>query len=263
MYRAILFLFLSTQAFADTQPIVNTINGIRATGFLGHKEDLKRVDYTNIELPTDDLPEAYDSRNQITMPPIRDQGACGSCWAHAPVRALEINISKTQSKVLDLSEQDMTSCESSAYKCSGGFMESAKYLLTGITDEKTFPYKASNLKCRKTKKIAKAMAVKLLGAKDRRPSIEEIKTAILLTGSSFVTVAAGSGWDGSSGELSGKACRYKQTNHMVVVVGWTVDNKWIMANSWGDRWGADGYALVPFDCANIGEEAGYVLAEPV
>lgn len=264
MYRALfLALLVATPIYADTDPLVSTINGVRGTGYLGHRDGLKGIEYSNLELPTGDLPAEYDSRLVIDMPEIRDQGSCGSCWAHAPVRALEINIAKLQSKVVDLSEQDMLSCEASAYKCSGGFMESAKYLLTGITDEATFPYRASNLRCKKTPKVAKAITVKLLGEEKRKPTVEEIKTAIMLTGSSFVTVAAGNGWSGRTGEISGSACRYKSTNHMVTLVGWTKDNKWIMANSWGKDWGAAGYALVPFGCANIGEEAGYILAEPV
>lgn len=254
---------LSLAAKGPQRVIIDTVAGPMATGYLGHTKDLAPLEYVAIEFPTDDLPTEYDSRESFEHPEIRNQGACGSCWAFASVRSLEISMSHLKKDKLDLSEQDMVSCETSAYKCSGGFMESANFLLTGITDEAHWPYAASNLKCKGTPKYAKAKEVKLLGSAGKSPTVDEIKGAIYYHGSSFVTVAAGSGWGGGSGELPQSACRAKSTNHMVTLVGWTVDNKWIMANSWGKDWGNNGYSLVPFGCAKIGEEAGYIVAGSV
>ena len=66
-------------------------------------------------------------------PPVKDQGACGACWAFAATSVLEsaISIKKTGTGVLvppvRLSEQQLVDC-TLAYKnngCSGGLTEKA------------------------------------------------------------------------------------------------------------------------------------------
>jgi len=243
------------------RPEINTVSGIKGTGYLGRRYDINAIPYDNKAVNADDLPLSFDSREVQAMPEIRDQGNCGSCWAFAATRALEISLAKSNGNVLDLSEQEMVSCETSAYKCEGGFMESAKFLLKGIASEESWPYAAKSLRCKKLPKAAKAVKMKLLGSEEKQPTVEQIKSAILNYGSAFVTVAVGNtGWSGATGEIKGKGCDNEATNHMVVVVGWTFEDQWIMGNSWGPEWGNKGHALIKFGCANIGEEAGYVVA---
>jgi C1A family cysteine protease len=158
----------------------------------------------------------------------------------------------------DLAEQQMVSCVRDAYGCGGGFMESAAYVVkSGLTEEKNFPYRAANLSCKQVPITVKAASFTLLGGPNQKPTVEAIKTAILRYGSVFVTVAAGgSGWSGSRKEITG--CRNRSTNHIVNLVGWTADNKWVMNNSWGTSWGDKGFALIPYDCDRIADEAGYI-----
>lgn len=35
--------------------------------------------------------------------------------------------------------------------------------------------------------------------------------------------------------------------HQMTIIGWTADKKWIVANSWGDEWGDNGYCYIPFE----------------
>ena len=250
------FLFASPSFAAE----IETVSGPRATGYLGHLLGAEPIEYDD-SLPVRELPDAYDARSEFSFPPVRDQEDCGSCWAFAAVRAFEIARAKEDSNAaIDLSEQDMVSCERSAAKCQGGYMESASFLTYGITSEAIWPYAATSARCKKTEKVAKASKIWLLGTSTASPRIEEIKSAIYLHGSVFVTVAANSsGWSGKTGEITGRGCAKNQTNHMVVLVGWTADGKWILSNSWGKGWATDGYTLIPFGCARVAEEAGYVV----
>ena len=34
--------------------------------------------------------------------------------------------------------------------------------------------------------------------------------------------------------------------HQMTIIGWTADNHWIVANSWGTEWGDNGYCYIPF-----------------
>ena len=40
------------------------------------------------------LPSSYDLRDHIKMPPVKNQGVFGTCWAHAAMASMEINALK-------------------------------------------------------------------------------------------------------------------------------------------------------------------------
>ena len=89
-----------------------------------------------------------DGKDWVT--PVRNQGACGSCWAFAATGATElmVNLYFNQQLNLDLSEQQILSC-SGAGSCNGGYVPpSLGYIQNnGIVEEDCFPYQASNLNC--------------------------------------------------------------------------------------------------------------------
>ena len=50
-------------------------------------------------------------------------------------------------------------------------------------------------------------------------------------------------------------------NHAVMIVGWTPQG-WIVRNSWGTDWGANGYILIAYGSNNIGYGAAWVEVDP-
>ena len=90
------------------------------------------------------------------VPPIRDQGWCGSCWAFAASGAIEIStlISDpqhyTQSNI-HVSEQQQVDCVTTSYGCEGGWSEdSFKYAAArGITSGQSYQYTGSTGNCRR------------------------------------------------------------------------------------------------------------------
>lgn len=240
---------------------IQTKVGVKATGYLGWQSEANRLKapYQGTPVVESWLPVSYDWRGSGYLPPIRDQGSCGSCWAFGITKSLEVaNYIVAGQDMVDLSEQQQVSCNRKAYGCRGGFMESAQYVVDhAIASEQDFPYRASNVACKSNLSgVVKAKGYVLLGSPQAKPTVEAIKTAILRYGSVFVTVAAGgAGWSGS-GKITG--CRNRSTNHIVNLVGWTADDNWVMANSWGTSWGTKGYALIPFGCDKIADEAGYI-----
>lgn len=84
----------------------------------------------------------YAAGNYVT--PVKDQGACGSCWAFAAAAALEsatLISGNTPGADLDLSPQTALSC-SGAGTCSGGLIDSASDFIRdiGLPLESCFPY---------------------------------------------------------------------------------------------------------------------------
>jgi len=77
-----------------------------------------------------DLPSDFDAREQWTncssIGEIRDQSACGSCWAFAAVEAATDRICIQAGKIIHLSAEDLVSCcDSCGMGCNGGYPEAA------------------------------------------------------------------------------------------------------------------------------------------
>lgn len=201
-----------------------------------------------------ELPDHFDLREKGYSPEIRDQGQCGSCWAFAGVGVLEGALLK-HGKQLNLSEQEVVSCDKSAYGCSGGW-EPAYLTSHGVGLEADFPYVARNAACKKLAVAAKALKWSSLGAKGRSATDLELATYLETEQQPvWITVAASGSWN-SVGEYK-TSCRRGQTNHAVNVIGFEKDPKggfwFIVRNSWGTRWGDKGFTKMHLGCDNLGE----------
>lgn len=253
-FLALLCLTGTAQAadMSSVRFVIDAKGIVHGTGYVGHST--KSLMRTYKIDPQDDLPKAFDLRTKGFVSPIKNQGQCGSCWAHATVESLEDAILRSGTPGLELSAQDMTSCNSQEYGCRGGEMQSADFLVSpGIALEKDFPYYGRDVRCPDGLKIAaKATSWTFVGAEGRAPTTTELKAAIVAHGSLFVTVAAGgSDWNGQTTMID---CSASGINHMVEIVGWTEADQWIMRNSWGTDWGDKGFAYMPFGCDEIASD---------
>lgn len=103
------------------------------------------------------------------MNPIRDQGACGSCWAFAAVGALEGQYAiKNGGTKVAMSEQQMVDCDKQSYGCEGGWSDKALLYVQktgGIMSRDSYPYKTVQGACRfdLSKVVAKVAGVYSIG----------------------------------------------------------------------------------------------------
>lgn len=195
--------------------------------------------------------------------PVRNQGGCGSCWAFGSTQMLVSAIMIFDGVYKALSEQQLVSCDKNSYGCSGGFFSNQYLKNPGLALDADFPYTASNQKCKQDLKIeAKAYRAGNIGENGRAPKVIEIKAALLQYGVVAVTVAASRTWDSYHGGIK-VSCGAKNINHIVNIVGYDDTKKiWIMKNSWGEKWGAKGYAEMPYGCDRIASEAAFVEYKP-
>lgn len=222
-------------------------------------------------LPTIDpatLPAAYDWRTITPMPPIRNQGGCGSCWAFSTAGAMECAIKIYDDTVVDLSEQWLVSCNTDGYGCDGGWLVFDYFLDRsdpcggiGTVPETAFPYVAADAAC--TCPYPHEYRIDswgFVGPQWGIPTTDAMKQAIMEYGPISVCVYVNDAFQAYGGGVF-NACEDQWLNHAVVLVGWD-DNQsggvWIMRNSWGSGWGEGGYMRIPYGCSVIGYGAAWM-----
>ncbi|KDO20394.1 hypothetical protein SPRG_22335 [Saprolegnia parasitica CBS 223.65] len=130
------FALLSDDEFARfATGLGNATTPARALSIDGQLTPLQRA-ATGVDWSTD-----------ACMSGVRDQGACGSCWAFASVGAAEFAHCKATGALATFSEQQLVSCASSAgYGCQGGWPNKAlDYLAsTGACSGTSYPYTSGN-----------------------------------------------------------------------------------------------------------------------
>ncbi|MFZ1684342.1 MAG: C1 family peptidase [Candidatus Zixiibacteriota bacterium] len=217
------------------------------------------------------LPAAFDWRTQVPggMPPIRNQGGCGSCWAFATAGAFECNIKIKDQVNVDLSEQYLVSCNPYGYNCpNGGWWVHDMHTnvgdpcgSAGAVLEQYDPYQQSDAPCTcPYPHDYKLKGWSYVGAQWSTPSVTQIKQAIYDHGPVSVAVSVNSAFQAYSGGIF-NGCNSTSINHAVVIVGWDDSQAggiWIIRNSWGQYWGEGGYMRMPYNCSMIGYNATYV-----
>jgi len=229
---------------------------------------------TEFEVKVEDLPESFDSRQNWadcpTIGTIRDQSACGSCWAIGAAEAMSDRYCTFKiHKNLSISAGDVGFCcgFSCGSGCDGGFPAAAwrYWVRHGVVDEDCYPYPfpscdhhvpnsknpcpsneyptprcPNNCKNEKNWNNEKHYGAKTHSVSGQNAIMQEIFTHGPVETSfsvyqDFITYKSGVYKRTSNVFLGG---------HAVKIIGWGDENGvkyWLVANSWNTNWGDKGY----------------------
>jgi C1A family cysteine protease len=224
-------------------------------------------------LPTEELkisyPISYDLRQLGKISPIRDQGACGDCWAFATYGSLESILLPLET--WDFSENNLKNTHGFDWlHCDGGnqFISMA-YLArwSGPINEIDDPYNPySNVSPVGINPVKHIRNVLLIPDRSGPHDNDNIKWAVMNYGALYTSYYHNDSYYNSTTH----SYYYNGTNysnHAVAIVGWddnysrynfsTVppgDGAFIIKNSWGSGWGENGYFYVSYYDSKIGTD---------
>jgi len=239
------------------------------------------------------LPASFSAIQQWPQCPsistIRDQSACGSCFAFGGVEAMSDRTCIALKKNISLSAADVAfCCGSCGDGCGGGYPSAVwqHWADKGVVEEPCYPYpfpscdhhmpgsknpcptkeyNSPNCPKKCTNKTWSGPAY----ASDRHQGksaysvsgVEQIMAEILKNGpveaafdvyADFLTYKSGV-YQHKTGEFLG--------GHAIKILGWGVDSGvkyWIIANSWNANWGNNGYFWMLRGADECGIEDGVV-----
>ena len=257
--------FLKMNQFGDLlhSEFVTTMNGFRMDAGIN-----KTLEYgaTFITPEGFETPTEVDWRTKGAVTEVKDQGQCGSCWAFSTTGSLEGQHFRKTGKLVSLSEQQLVDCsndlEYQEMGCGGGTMGNAFLYIRdnhGLDTESSYPYHAHDEIC-KFKQSS-------IGATDKGfvvvPNNEEA-LAMAVAAHGPVSVAIDASHDSMMfyhhGIYEEPECGRMLLDHAVLVVGYG-PGYWLVKNSWGTKWGEDGYIKMKrgIDQCGIAEMASYPL----
>ncbi|CRL00382.1 CLUMA_CG013650, isoform A [Clunio marinus] len=234
----------------------------------------KEISFKPLAIDIDDnatLPSSYDWRNYGAVTKVKDQKDCGICYTIAALGSLESHIFIKTGNLLELSIQEILDCGESynTFGCDGGIgFRVFDYIKDkGISLENDYPFTRSKKDC---DLIPKRLKFPIKGYFRTVKNDETmLKRALVSMGPLLVNLASNheSFMRYSSGIYYDPSVTSNDNiTHSLLLVGYGSDDDidyWIIKNSFGEAWGANGYIKLAINNRNNHMRTAFSAVCPV
>ncbi|XP_005726649.1 cathepsin O [Pundamilia nyererei] len=201
-------------------------------------------------LSVKELPDKFDWRDKAAVAPVQDQQACGSCWAFSVVGAIQSVHAIGGSQLEQLSVQQVVDCSYQNAGCNGGSTTRAlnwlKQTRMKLVSQSEYPYKAKTDICHFFSQSHGGVAVKNFTTYDFSGQ-EKAMMGQLVQYGPLVAIVDAVSWQDYLGGIIQYHCSSQWSTHAILIVGYDTTGDipyWIVQNSWGTRWGNEGYVYI-------------------
>jgi len=243
---------------------------------------------TKVATITDEMrsaaPESIDWVLKGATTAVKDQGRCGSCWAYSATEGIESGLFMTTGVIMDLSEQQVISCDRTDGACQGGDLPTAFAYVSrngGIDTMQDYQdsseTRGANGRCNKKKEKNRVVeitdyeyAVPPCGSGSCEHQKESDLMAALDNFGPISIIVNAQDWNDYESGIYQPTCSgaYGELDHAVQLVGYGTSGSqsyWKVRNSWGTSWGEDGFIRLKMgeNACGLADEAMYVKAKQV
>lgn len=214
---------------------------------------------------------SWDCRTLGIVPPIVDQGQCGSCWDFSGTGIvcsafIKSGWGKNDGSFM-LSEQYTLDCGNNG-GCNGDdnttVLDWAKK--TGLPTTADYgPYQARAGRCKSIAKLYKIDDWGFCTTSNSQgvASTQDIKNAMVLYGPIGSAIAADDAFMNSPAGTVFKGSGSREINHDIIICGWDdAKGAWLLRNSWGESWCDGGYQWIAYGANQVGFSAVWCKAPP-
>jgi len=199
-------------------------------------------------------PTSFDWRAHDRLTPVKDQGQCGSCWAFSCTESIEsvYMIAKGigGAGMPPLAPQEIVDCDhNGVYGCNGGELPSCFDFVKGegLEKEASYPYHARDGTCEANKGLAYVHISGFQYALAPGDHNENTMANFVAAKSPVSIILDANAWSFYRGGVMTAAQCGSSIDHAVQAVGYdTTAGYWIVRNSWGPKWGENGFIRLQF-----------------
>lgn len=223
------------------------------------------------------LKDSVDWRNEGAVTPVKNQEQCGGCWAFSTTEAIESQFFMSTGKLLELSVQQIISCDTNDAGCSGGDPPTAYQYVEGaggLELDSTYPFSSGNGNNGTCQVNNGSLVVSVSSFNFAVPECTSgscsnqdetaLANALAQVGPMSICIDA-TPWQDYTGGVMSSGCpgAANDLDHCVQLVGYDTSASppyWIVRNQWGTSWGEDGYIRLEYNHGNVcgvADEASY------